>query len=215
MISTPYNVYVIGVAMNAQQLANLSGNALQMGFITHFKPWALTPECMVLLNKLATAVVEAEYEEDQLMIHFEDEHTIIFGMPYQGDFLDDPFVVPESYKTVVQLHNFVMFDDGVPEGIDLYISQDGEPISEFMIEELGGDLQKHQGFCDAGQNWIIWDHSRKNSLGEPMMVLVDHNMVVDQNDDFPEQDQCPFGVGGLLIRLMMHLIFEDTKYGWG
>ncbi len=204
--------------MTPKEIASLQGTALRNAFVEYFKAWAITPQCLELLNELANKVVDVTYD-DELKVHFEDYDkdvvTITFGTAYEGDFQETPFQVPESYKTVVRMHNTIKFGDGIPEYVELY-GYDGEaPYSEFMMEELEGDEERHQGFCDAGQNWVIWDHQRKNALGEPVMIIADHGMTVADSEDFPEQDTIAFGVGGLFIRMMKEFIYDDTDYGWG
>lgn len=206
--------------MTPKELSLLeSGVALKSAFVSYFNSWASTPFCQEILKEISTKVLCAEFNEEILTISFEseeeDEIFITFEKPYEGDFENFPFKVPKSYKTVVQMHNTITFGDGVPEDIEFYGYNGQIPESEFMMEELEGDPERHQGFCDAGQNWIIWDHQRKNALGEPVIVICDHGLIVEDNDDFPEQDEIPFGVGGLFIRLMKEFILEDTEYGWG
>lgn len=204
--------------MTPKELSSLEGVQLVNAFVTYFKPWALTPACIKILKEISTKIVNVKYEDD-LNIYFnnddEEEVSITFGAAYNGDFKDTNLKTPESYKTVVRMHNTITFGDGVPNDIGFY-GYDGEaPSSEFMLEELEGDEEIHQGFCDAGQNWIIWDYQRKNALGEPVIIIADHGLTVEDNDDFPEQDEIAFGVGGLFIRLMKEFIFNDTNYGWG
>lgn len=204
--------------MTPKELSSLEGLELTNAFITYFKPWALTPSCIEILKEISIKIVDAKYEDD-LKIYFKNDDgekvAITFGVPYKGSFRDTPFTIPESYKTVVQMHNKIIFGDGAPDYIDFYGYDGGTPSSEFMLEELEGDEEIHQGFCDAGQNWIIWDHQRKNALGEPVIIIADHGLTVEDNDDFPEQDEIAFGIGGLFIRLMKEFIFNDTDYGWG
>ncbi|MDO6759580.1 hypothetical protein Q4566_05150 [Tamlana sp. 2_MG-2023] len=204
--------------MTPKELASLEGEELANAFVAYFKPWALTPSCVEMLEEISTKIINVTYE-DELKVYFEnydeDEASITFGAPYTDDFQDANLPVPESYMTVVKMHNTIMFGDGVPDAIDFY-GYDGEgPSSEFMLEELEGDEEIHQGFCEAGQNWIIWDHQRKNALGEPVIIIADHGLAVEDNDDFPEQNKIAFGTGGLFIRLMKEFVFGDTDYGWG
>ena len=204
--------------MTLKELSLLEDAELKTAFITYFKPWALTTPCLETLKTIATKIVAIHYDE-KLKIAFknedDDEVIITFGAPYQGDFKATPFAVPESYKTVVKMHNMIRFGDGVPDAIDFYGYDGDAPSSEFMMEELEGDEDRHQGFCDAGQNWIIWDHEQKNALGEPVFIIADHGLIVEDNDAFPEQDKIAFGTGGLFIRLMSKFILDDQKYGWG
>ncbi|AUC74946.1 hypothetical protein [Olleya sp. Bg11-27] len=204
--------------MTPKELSLLQESELKTAFITYFKPWALTVPCLEILKTIATKIVAIHYDK-ALKITFEnedeDEVNITFGAPYQGDFKDTPFTIPDSYKTVVQMHNTIIFGDGVPDYIDFYGYDGDAPSSEFMMEELEGDEERHQGFCDAGQNWIIWDHQHKNALGEPVIIIADHGLTVEDNEAFPEQDKIAFGTGGLFIRLMSQFILDEDKYGWG
>lgn len=204
--------------MTTQEILILKGEALKNAFIAHFKSWALTPSCLEKLKEISTKIIGVENTTKLSFIfkdNDEDEVTISFGTPYKGEFIDTPFAVPESYKTVVKMHNSIRFGDGVPEAIDFYGYNGDEPSSEFMLEELEGDDEIHQGFCDAGQNWIIWDHQRKNALGEPVIIIANHGLIVKENDDFPEQDKIAFGTGGLFIRLMSKFVGDNSEYGWG
>ncbi len=205
--------------MTPKELSLLKGRELTNAFITYFKSWTLTSSCLEIIKEIATKVIEAKYVNDDLIIVFKsndgEEVSITFGTAYNGNFLDTPFTIPASYKTVVQMHNTITFGDGVPDYIGFYGYDGEEPSSEFMLDELEGNEEIHQGFCDAGQNWIIWNHQRKNALGEPVFIIADHGLTVDDNDDFPEQDKVAFGIGGLFIRLMKEFIFDDTDYGWG
>ena len=112
------------------------------------------------------------------------------------------------------MYNTILFGVGAPNYIE-FNGYDVESLSsEFMLEELKGDKEIHQRFCDAGQNWIIWDHQRKNTLREPVIVIADHGLTVEDIDDFPGQDKIAFGIGGLFLRLMSQFILNDTDYEW-
>ncbi|QXP61565.1 hypothetical protein [Olleya sp. HaHaR_3_96] len=207
--------------MTSKELSLLEGTALKTAFIAYFKPWALTSSCSELLKEMSSKIIEVTYDEN-LKIYFknddddddDDDVQITFGKPYKGAFQDSPFTVPKSYKTVVEMHNTIIFGEGIPYGIGFHGYNGKVPWSGFATDQLKADQERHQGFCDAGQNWIIWDHQRKNALGEPVIIIVDHGLAVEDNDDFPEQDEIAFGTGGLFIRLMSQFILDNPKYNW-
>lgn len=196
--------------MSPEELATLKDEALKNAFIAHFKPWALTVSCLEHLKEVSTKIIGIK-NNTKLCFIFKnnegDEVAINFGAPYKGEFLDEPFKIPASYKTVVRMHNTIRFDDGkYYEDIDFYGYDGDEPSSEFMLEELEGDETRHQGFCNDGQDWIIWDHQRQNALGEPVIMMINHGIIVEDNDDFPEQKEIAFGTGGFLIRMMKKFV---------
>ncbi|PKH50145.1 hypothetical protein CXF68_05250 [Tenacibaculum sp. Bg11-29] len=96
------------INMLLKKLSTLEELELTNAFIAYFKPWALTPSCIKILNKISTKIVEIKYE-DNLKIYFknedEDKVAITFGASYKGDFHNNSFTIPKSYKTVVQMHN--------------------------------------------------------------------------------------------------------------
>lgn len=87
------------------------------------------------------------------------------------------------------------------------------------IEWDGEDRKRFEGFCNAGQNWFVWDHQKKNKLGEPGIVFFSHEGRLDPKNRFPQQDQVAFGVGGFVLRALACRVFSKDKRwrgcGWG
>ncbi len=87
------------------------------------------------------------------------------------------------------------------------------------IEWDGEDQDRFEGFCNAGQNWFVWDHQKKNKLGEPGIVFFSHEGELDPKARFPQQDQVAFGVGGFVLRALAFRVFSKDKRwrgcGWG
>lgn len=81
------------------------------------------------------------------------------------------------------------------------------------------DTERFEGFCNAGQNWFVFDHQKKNKLGEPGIVFFSHEGALDPKQRFPQQDQVAFGVGGFVLRALAFRVFSKDKRwrgcGWG
>lgn len=87
------------------------------------------------------------------------------------------------------------------------------------IEWDGEDEERFEGFCNAGQNWFVFDQQKKNKLGEPGIVFFSHEGRLDPKNRFPQQDQVAFGVGGFVLRaLAFRVLSKDKRWrgcGWG
>lgn len=81
------------------------------------------------------------------------------------------------------------------------------------------DRDRFGGFCNAGQNWFVWDHQKKNKLGEPGIVFFSHEGALDPKNRFPMQDKLAFGAGGFVLRTLAFRVLSNDKAwsgcGWG
>jgi hypothetical protein len=172
----------------------------------HFAPWAVTPECREVLDALLARLTDVTRSGKTLTASFlcDDRRVlpVTFGAPGKRSSL------PESYNEVTKLHGTVRFGDGAPDDIDFgTFNYDGEVPERFL--EL----------CDAGQNWLVFDTSKKNKLGEPCIALHDHGAAIEKASIYPEQLKKAYGVPGHLLRALAYRVLENdsrfSKFGWG
>ena len=116
--------------------------------------------------------------------------------------------MPASYNAALALHGSVVLGDGVPDELQ---------FGDCNMEHDGGD--RWIGLCDAGQNWLAFDTKKKNKLGEPSIVLVDHGAGIDDAEPYPSQKKQAFGVPGHLLRSIAYRVLENderfSEFSWG
>jgi len=87
------------------------------------------------------------------------------------------------------------------------------------IEWDDEDQDRFEGFCNAGQNWFVFDTQKKNKLGEPGIVFFSHEGRLDPKNRFPLQDTIAFGVGGFVLRTLAYRVLSNDRAwrgcGWG
>jgi len=173
----------------------------------HFKEWALSPYCEQMLYLLVFASQSCRIDDGSLVIDFKHNArsmTVRFGQPFQGHFSEADLSFPVSYKSTVAIHNAVSSDHFQFNGY-----HDG-PQSRFDSAGAGADSKRYKGFFDIGQDSLLWDFASKNVLGEPLMVLLPQGASIANAITVPTQKLVPFGVGGLLLRVMGAKLFPNT-----
>ncbi len=174
----------------------------------HFAGWAVTPTCKRLLAELLSRLVECERDQanQSLRLGFStdrrDIYRITFGPPVSVTGW------PRSYQDVSALHGTICNQDQLWNGVYF-----GECTAELSDKES----KKFRGWCDADQNWLLFDTTKLNKLGEPMTVVFDHGSTIGRSKPFPDQNKEAFGCGGLLIRSWSHKIFSKNEDydNWG
>lgn len=173
----------------------------------HFEPWLATPQCKEVLEALLGRLLEVRKPGKALELVFETDEQkpfeVVFGAPGKKE----P-AMPASYNTAVALHGSVVLGDGVPDELQ---------FGDCNMEHDGGD--RWVGLCDAGQNWLAFDTSTKNKLGEPSIVLVDHGAGIEDATPYPSQKKQAFGVPGHLLRSIAFRVLEKDprfeEFSWG
>lgn len=184
----------------------LEGNS--DAFKAHFAPWAVTDECRAILERLAGRFTIATSRNNKLKLSFLDNNDDIIDLvldpPYQH-FSLELNQLPKSYRDVVELHNGVRIAGGPPE----YPLIEGFKNNEIVvnIDGVKPDAQRYIPFGEAGQDFWIWDSSKKNAAGEPQMLLLDHGTDVKDAEPIAGQEIVGFGVGGLILRTLSAVIF--------
>ncbi len=186
-----------------KSMVGIEGRPLRKAVYKHLLALALTKSCKSVLKKISDSAYKAEIDGDCLLIHFlplyGKESVVHCALPIKSK----SEKIPASFRDVISVHNGIYFDDGFPSDIDFQGYHFRNIISEHTDE-------KFEIFCDAGWNSFGWDNNRKNALGEPVMVIIRSDFTCG-NKDFPEQNTKAFGVGGLLLRVLLQHIYPDNK----
>lgn len=188
------------------ELPDVSGE--KTGLVAHFASWALTPKCKKLLKEIMERLVTVERAADSLTLGFltdeREVYQVVFGAPRTVTGW------PASYQAVAALHGEITFGDGAGSGIC---------FGDFSSELDAAERKRFREMCIAGQNWFLFDLTKTNKLGEPLIVLYDHGCGVSESTAFPGQNREAFGVGGVLIRALAHAVFSANQdyadWGWG
>ena len=187
----------------------------------HFRPWLLTSDCERVFSFLMDRLVKCTVAKNSLRLVFrgddEDEDDpesaevhALFGPPAKARGAGSEAVLLRTHGTVVL---------GEPDagGISLFFPGGGyDPHEDEEGEET---IARFESFCDAGQNWIVSDSGRPNSLGEPSLCLWDHGASLADAEPYPGQSKNSYGAGGLLLRVLAHLVGSEDKaysaFGYG
>lgn len=182
---------------------------------------AVTKECRALLEKLLGKVSDVSEKKGVVTLKFDadDNDVISFELtsPFSGRLATD---LPASFVEVVTKVGASVHVDVSRPGVDgpfVGVTKKGAPACDVPWEDE--DRSRFLEFCNAGQNWFVWDTQKKNKLGEPGIVFFSHEGALDPKRRFPMQDKIAFGVGGFVLRALAFRVFSDDKAysgcGWG
>ncbi|MFT3709065.1 MAG: WGR domain-containing protein [Archangium sp.] len=173
----------------------------------HFAPWLATSHCKDVLDSLLERVVEVERSGKSFTVSFVTDESSIFPVTFGAPGKKEP-AMPASYNTALALHGSVVLGSGVPDELQ---------FGDCNMEHDGGD--RWVGLCDAGQNWLAFDTEKKNKLGEPSIVLVDHGAGIEDAEPYASQKKQAFGVPGHLLRCIGYRVLERddrfSEFSWG
>ncbi len=182
----------------------------------HFRPWLLTQDCERVFSFLMDRLIKCTVAKNSLRLVFrgddEDEDDpesaevhALFGPPARA-------TGAGSEAVLLRTHGTVVLGDPDAGGISLFFPGGGyDPHEDEEGEET---IARFESFCDAGQNWIVSDSGRLNSLGEPSLCLWDHGASLADAEPFPGQSKDSYGAGGLLLRVLAYLVASEDKAYW-
>jgi hypothetical protein len=181
-----------------------------------------------LLDRLMERFRRAEVSDSDNQLHlvFEsvesDECVVECSAPYSGPDGD----VPPSMLAVARVHNGMGWEygggggigfDGISEGgvcgggweSDALTDAEDEN-AEFLgrLAAAGLDARDVPSPGDYGQNWLIWDPTDRNALGEPVLYFVSHGDCIAQ----PVTEARDLPYGSQLLRLMVQDILDETMF---
>lgn len=172
---------------------------------------ATTPECRALLTALLEKLREVRAGKvTTLKFDADDDAVIALELTAPAK----KATGPASLVQVMTKCGASVHVDASRPGVDGPCVGPGADL-----EWDGEDDERFEGFCNAGQNWFVFDRQKKNKLGEPGIVFFSHEGRLDPKHRFPQQDQVAFGVGGFVLRALAFRVFSKDKRwrgcGWG
>ncbi|MDR3266264.1 MAG: WGR domain-containing protein [Tannerella sp.] len=190
--------------------------------VHHFATWAATDECKQIIIDLMKHVKDVTIDDDNtLTLHFEstdgEDYDFELGAPTNKNMPKD--CLP-SWKTAADLHGSVNYESG-GGGNFYWDAQKGKVEFEFGYEDYdfvpddGGKFksnkQRFPVLAYAAQNFFMFDKAETNKIGEPLMFLFDHGGDFEDRYTFAgdRQSEIPFGIPGLILRVMGHEVIED------
>ncbi|MBL8910455.1 MAG: WGR domain-containing protein [Archangium sp.] len=182
---------------------------------------AATKDCRALLEKLLGKLNDVSEKKGLASLKFDaDDNDVIVlevASPFSGRLATD---LPASFVEVVTKVGASVHVDVSRPGVDgpfVGVTKKGAPACDVAWEDE--DRSRFHDFCNAGQNWFVWDTAKKNKLGEPGIVFFSHEGALDPKRRFPMQDKLAFGVGGFVLRALAFRVFSNDKAyrgcGWG
>lgn len=185
------------------------------------KALASTPDCEALLARLLTRLRRVVTKKAVTTLHFDaDDHDVVplaLTAPWTGPVAPS---LPASFRQLVTTVGATVHVDATRPGVDgpcVGLSRRGTVLEE--VEWDGEDRTRFLAFCNAGQNWFVWDTQKRNALKEPGIVFFSHEGALDPKRRFPQQDTLAFGAGGFVLRALAFRVFSREATwrgcGWG
>lgn len=194
----------------------------------HLAKLAATDECRALLPRLSRQLRRLETNDRGLLLIFEyveyegDECVVTCGPPYEGPAGD----LPPSMLAAAAVHNGLCWEYAGGGFIGFAGLRDGRLVStcwepeilvdaghenaDFLqrLERAGLTTDDVESPADFGQNWLFWDPTERNALGEPVLCFVSHGDGVAT--PVTAARDLPFGA--VLLRLMVQDILGEEVF---
>jgi predicted DNA-binding WGR domain protein len=191
-----------------QTAGNASGDELRKALHSHFQPWLLTRDCEKVFEYLMGRLKKCTIEGQTFSLVFNGD-----GYDGEGADVQAFFGEPEesegddSFSMLKRMHGRIILGDPDDGGVSVYFPSGG--YDPYDVDE--SVLERFEDFCDAGQNWFVFDHENKNSLGEPAICLWDHGAELEESEPYPGQEKDSYGAGGFLLRVLAYLLSPDGE----
>jgi len=187
-----------------EEIPGLGNLELRKRLADHFSPWVVTKKCEQIFSDLISTLSHCEIEKERIIL--------FFSGGYEGEEGITPayFYEPGSGAGVNGLHKKIILGDEDAWGVSLRYPEMGFFPYDDEDEEA---IERYTGFCDAGQNWLVYDSMVKNSLGDSRICVWDHGSALEDARPFPDQDEDSYNEGGLLLRILAYQIYAyNNKY---
>jgi hypothetical protein len=197
--------------------------------MAHLSQFASTPECHEMLARLMERFERVELDDERLVLVFtyaeypDTECLVTCDVPYDGPAGD----VPASTLAVARVHNGFVWEyegggwigfNGVSDGVVQGGGWEWQALTEaaeanaVFLERLAAAGLKPLDVdspSDYGQNWLIWDPTERNALGEPVLLFVSH----EDCEAVPVVEARDLPFGAVLLRLMVQDILGEDVFG--
>lgn len=191
----------------------LHAEGLRQAFVKHFAAWCHSAYCEEMLHFIAGALTRAQLRNGELSLNFKSsepqELTASFGEPYGGEIDKLKAGTPTSYAEVITLHGRIIIQAGAAR-LEMEGYDSNGPRSGFGAKKPKGDPNRFIGFCNAGEQWFIFDTTKRNKLGEPRMMLARSDKGAIKIKELPSQQFIAYGVGGLLLRCIGYKLYPEA-----
>ena len=147
---------------------------LQKALVEHFAYLADTDEFMPVLENIMAKAKSVKLSENNLVIHFPGGNEMSCNEPAEDGYEK----YPESFRKIVEKHEFISFPDDGGWALELGESgnfepemfEDGDSDLTEQVDNLGDILCPFTDYSD----WWIYHPTEKNPQSEPTLCLASH-----------------------------------------